>query len=61
MDSGVKNRKKDNTKISVNDIVGTSKDIKTSLTDYDSISSFNTLKRQRESQTESKVSSIFNV
>ena len=61
MDSGVEKPKRENTKFSVNDIVGTSKDVKTSLTDYDSISSVNTSKRQKESQIESKVSRIFNL
>ena len=53
--------KKDNTKHSVNDFVGTSKDMITSLTDHSSISSVNTSEKQKESQTESKVSRIFNL
>ena len=56
MDSGVKKLKKDNTKISVNDI-----DEITSLKNYDSISSVYISKRQKESQIESKVSRIFNL
>ena len=55
MDSGVKKLKKETTKTSVNEIVGTSKDVITSLTEHNSISSLNTLERQTESQTESKV------
>ena len=61
MDSGVKKQKKDNIKNSVNDFVGTSKDMITSLTDHSSISSINTSEKQKESQTESKVSRIFDL